>query len=621
MPKENNKMQVDIDTLKKQNVNDLLSIKELYNRIEELGEKITQIKYIDSTLANKLKKEYEKLKRIILDQNVSVRLTNEIETVNTKLTNEIETVNEKLSNDIETINSQIETINPQLETNTNNLNRSYYLDEYKKNNDKSYLEAFNRIISEIPEGYGCDILLKNKEYTLHDTLDIVNKSINIIGIGGKITDKTPRNATGTNIKYTGEKNNIPIIRFTNCYGSKVSNISFNGNEDFSFYNRGIVGIVATATMEGKLFTGHCRYLEIKNCSFFKLYSGVKLGENKLCVVEFTTIDKCEFFQNRIGVHLLTTNVYSTNIDNCTFLGYEKEKYHIYCENGHFSSSTCFFGPCGNTTEIGGGYAIYLKNGYCNLYDPYAEIHGGTFLVWENAHPSYARTNIYGADIRRRVDDAPSETNVKNMTSSMLNIYGGYYDGKFELSNSQGQININGVRQPLFINSNLDKISCNNSFLNNRNISSLYKNSIYGDENGNPELEFYNGDDQSFIKIKRDNKKLSRESSFGVGIIEDFEKKLLNLGSSSWGIRLCNQNGGSFTLLEGQTEMTVQNKSITNASKIFIYPTSSDSVTLDTTKRLYVKTKNAESGFVIRLSDSSEFPANCKYDYIVFDGNW
>ena len=61
MPKENNKMQVDIDTLKKQNVNDLLSIKELYNRIEELGEKITQIKYINNTLIKKIKKEYESL--------------------------------------------------------------------------------------------------------------------------------------------------------------------------------------------------------------------------------------------------------------------------------------------------------------------------------------------------------------------------------------------------------------------------------------------------------------------------------------------------------------------------------------------------------------------------------
>ena len=57
MVKENNKMQVDIDTLKKQNVNDLLSIKELYSKLEELGEKITQVKYIDNTLVKKIKKE------------------------------------------------------------------------------------------------------------------------------------------------------------------------------------------------------------------------------------------------------------------------------------------------------------------------------------------------------------------------------------------------------------------------------------------------------------------------------------------------------------------------------------------------------------------------------------
>ena len=85
MTKENNKMQVDIDTLKKQNVNDLLSIKELYKRIEELGEKITQIKYIDNTLVKKLKKEYEKLKKIILDENIQVKLTNDIETINSQM--------------------------------------------------------------------------------------------------------------------------------------------------------------------------------------------------------------------------------------------------------------------------------------------------------------------------------------------------------------------------------------------------------------------------------------------------------------------------------------------------------------------------------------------------------
>ena len=85
MPKENNKMQVDIENLFKQNVNDLLSIKELYRRIEEIGEKITQIKYIDNTLVKKLKKEYENLKKIILDENIQVKLTNDIETINSHL--------------------------------------------------------------------------------------------------------------------------------------------------------------------------------------------------------------------------------------------------------------------------------------------------------------------------------------------------------------------------------------------------------------------------------------------------------------------------------------------------------------------------------------------------------
>ena len=78
MTKENNKMQVDIDTLIKQNVNDLLSIKEIYSKLEEVEEKISQIKYIDNTLVKKIKKEYEKLNKIILDENIQIELSNKI---------------------------------------------------------------------------------------------------------------------------------------------------------------------------------------------------------------------------------------------------------------------------------------------------------------------------------------------------------------------------------------------------------------------------------------------------------------------------------------------------------------------------------------------------------------
>ena len=62
-----NSQQVDIENLFKQNENDLCSIKELYRKIEELENKIDQIKYIDTTLIDKLKKDYEKFKSEILN--------------------------------------------------------------------------------------------------------------------------------------------------------------------------------------------------------------------------------------------------------------------------------------------------------------------------------------------------------------------------------------------------------------------------------------------------------------------------------------------------------------------------------------------------------------------------
>ena len=71
MPIDINKHEVDIDTLFKQNENDLCSIKELYRKIEELENKIEQIKYIDTKLVDKLKKDYEKFKSEILNGNNS----------------------------------------------------------------------------------------------------------------------------------------------------------------------------------------------------------------------------------------------------------------------------------------------------------------------------------------------------------------------------------------------------------------------------------------------------------------------------------------------------------------------------------------------------------------------
>ena len=87
MTNENNKFQIDIDNLFKQNVNDLSSIKELYRKLQDMENKILQIKYVDSNLAIKLKKEYKNLKKIILDENIQAKLTNDIKKTNTQVGN------------------------------------------------------------------------------------------------------------------------------------------------------------------------------------------------------------------------------------------------------------------------------------------------------------------------------------------------------------------------------------------------------------------------------------------------------------------------------------------------------------------------------------------------------
>ena len=80
-----NSQQIDIENLFKQNENDLCSIKELYRKLKEMEKKISQIKYIDTNLTDKLKKDYEKLKRVILDENIQIQLTNDINEINSQL--------------------------------------------------------------------------------------------------------------------------------------------------------------------------------------------------------------------------------------------------------------------------------------------------------------------------------------------------------------------------------------------------------------------------------------------------------------------------------------------------------------------------------------------------------
>ena len=134
MPIDINKHEVEIDNLFKQNELDLCSIKELYRKLKELEKKILQIKYIDSNLADKLKKDYEKLKRIILDENIQVQLNNKIDETKTTLINNINELNSQVDNIIKA------TVTEELVVLENNFTATYNRIVKDRNGDFAVLE-------------------------------------------------------------------------------------------------------------------------------------------------------------------------------------------------------------------------------------------------------------------------------------------------------------------------------------------------------------------------------------------------------------------------------------------------------------------------------------------------
>ena len=344
MSNENNKMQVDIENLFKQNVNDLSAIKELYRKLKEVEEKISQIKYIDSNLANKLKKEYEKLKRIILDENVSATLSNEIEKVNENLSNEIETINEKLTNDIETINSQMNTFEKTIFDYVNILDYGAKLDGIT--DDSLALEkALNDGSVKLPSN--CEIFIGN---TVH-----INKKCRILD-GNGATLYTNANTTAFEIsqKYCSELiHNIDIKNFFvvmskggnfctsyNSYFVNFSDLRLTGMNDnthgikiyngfnVTFKNVHINGTKgALGTNSGNNITGIHVYLSSEGIN--TNLDGVINGTNFL--VDSCLIQKCKY-----GIlHEVFDGTFDTNkINNVGFSDCD----FPFCEKGGNNSS-------------------------------------------------------------------------------------------------------------------------------------------------------------------------------------------------------------------------------------------------------------------------------------------
>ena len=253
MPKENNKMQVDIDTLKKQNVNDLLSIKELYKRIEELGKKITQIKYIDNSLVKKLKKDYENLKMTILDENVQIKLKNFIETFNSefdKKANKDEVFSKK--NGININDFDEETRRTFLEAQNIDVNYVLGNENVKPINTSFFkvnvnlVELVNKIVNKTIDMVSGTFNIKNitdSNSYVTDYIDVshipTKKMIVIRGINGKKFLKYDSNKKllgyGDNNRVYYKEENVKYVVITNTFDSSIESEVYGLGENAEEY--------------------------------------------------------------------------------------------------------------------------------------------------------------------------------------------------------------------------------------------------------------------------------------------------------------------------------------------------------------------------------------------------
>ena len=350
MPKENNKMQVDIENLLKQNVNDLLSIKELYSKLEELQEKITQIKYIDNTLVKKLKKEYEKLNKIILDENIQL-----------KLTNDVETINSKLDNDIELINSQ-------LDTKVNYLSPEMFgaKGDGVADDTNALKSLFNSNISDSKI-----ILGKNKIYKSTQKIDCgAINNVEINGNGSQIVFYVNDECINFNI---GELNNYKSLTITSPITVNIGDY----NISLSSYDVSDVKIGDIAVLKGSVINGYtnAEIIEVTSVSNnvigFKSFIDEKIDVSSIVFYKSSN----NISVKNLQVKSTSPNAITIQFSQCKNLKVENCKVEGNGSRIGFIAQRCLYGEFLNNESInyydknivdnrtGYGFAIEANNFY------------------------------------------------------------------------------------------------------------------------------------------------------------------------------------------------------------------------------------------------------------------
>ena len=346
-----NSQQVDIENLIKQNVNDLASIKELYRKLKDLEEKITQIKYIDTKLADKLKKDYENLKRIILDENIQLQLNNRINEIDTQLEHNVQQLNDIYVNIRNYPRLNVETNDTPRIQRALNENSRVYLPNGTYNITKLILNTNNVLCGESIKGVIINGIDDNVDSIIYADLTANNYRVENMLI------KAPSGAIGILLDNVGELStqdlhpeirNVIILggsRGLNIKsgvrGGLYDNVRPGDSEEIGIAMESTDSIftnciVAMSKYDGfKVVNGNNTFINCKAfcCGDSKLYgAGFKLQGS------FNRLINCEFQQNRFE-NLYLQNANSNIIQGCILdsAGWGAETYFpnlTYADNGN-----------------------------------------------------------------------------------------------------------------------------------------------------------------------------------------------------------------------------------------------------------------------------------------------
>ena len=447
MNNENNKMQVDIENLFKQNVNDLSAIKELYRKIQDMENKILQTKYIDSQLANKLKKEYEKLKKIILDENIQVKLTNDIE----RSKEETKNIQAKLTNDIETINSKMVDKTQQLE-NTKATKQEVEIERKRIDSLTSLSEGSTTGDAELIDGrIGADgVNYDNLGNAIRSQFTKLNEKIKCefsIDYSNNIIKGKYISSTGKEVSLS-EYNYVKMLNVHGLYSITLKNVATGGSASVVAYNENkvLIGKINTSNFtpstETILLNDNIYYISISYSDTATLSikgSGVNYitydNQNKLkylvgSVFEYSLSSPLKYKKINSNGQLVNT-AYDYNvieyipiapnaeitIENITSLNANNYCYAYYDNNFNFIQvGTDSYSEKATIKETTPLNAHYVSITYKNGNTP--RVYTNDLSVYKNSE-KYLNKNLKNTTVIW-VDDDTNKTGIEYVYSACIN---------------------------------------------------------------------------------------------------------------------------------------------------------------------------------------------------------